>query len=650
MIVIHIGLAKSGSTTIQNFLSANEAALREASIDYPKIGRQKLVDHHNFASELRGAENFSPELGTLSELADHWRATPHDIMIISSEIFELSKPRAIEKLRRTLTIEKQSFRIVLVVRDPIQLLPSSYAQKVRYGRKTHDFDAFFDERMETARVDYFDTAKRWADVFGWENLRIRLLDSNFLVNGDLIDDFLTTAGVNPANPKIRALPRPGIVNESNGWRILEALRALYDGRHGLENNHPLLNWAAKSDRLDKRRKIERAAIEVGERWGWNKEKGVYLTRAQAARCREIYQQNILTLNEHLAEQLPTPPNLDAQVFVERKFLPDVARIRGQTLRAFYDNVGRSAPPEITANAQSTPAITESRVETVPAGHAGGLRVTANRKREKSLPPADGNVDSAHSEQRLKAFRDVRVARIGKSMGVFPKAPWPKIEGCLAVLFMARAGSTYLARELETVFEIGRMEESLNPPQVKDRPLAQIVAARRDPWFAFKAGLLGIVSGEFYGFFDAYLTKTSFIRLVRRDIVAQAISLVKAVQTEQWHAADAPAGVAAYDVAKIATAIKKLTAGVEQLRLYANRSGRPCQILVYEDFSRDDFSPALAACDALGVPRRDAEGTIVHRPVERVADATNDEWRARFAEDMDEKTRNLIERYGALIES
>ncbi len=201
--------------------------------------------------------------------------------------------------------------------------------------------------------------------------------------------------------------------------------------------------------------------------------------------------------------------------------------------------------------------------------------------------------------RLGALPAADVERIRRDIGQVRSAPWPRIEGCLAMVFIARSGSTFLARELEHAYAIGRMEESLNPKIVDDRPVAEIVRDRQAPWFAFKANMIGVIAGELYGFTDAYLHKMVFLRLVRRDIVAQAVSTAKAVQTQQWHLFDKPAGRAAYDGEQIAAAVRRIARGVDDLRQYVHLTDRPSRLLIYEDFSGDDFTPALQACELLG---------------------------------------------------
>jgi hypothetical protein len=350
-LVLHIGLAKSGSASIQNFLWANEAVLRALSIDYAQVGRQPRFGdtawaplgkaHHNLVHEIVFRQKFEPNVGTFSELAESVRSSEHEISVVSSEMFERCDPQHVEKIHAILAPIGRRVQIVLIIRDLISLLPSSYTQKVRYGNKTHNFDDFYDDRIDEARADYFTVAKRWADVFGWENLSIRVLDRQYLANGDLIDDFLLTAGVEIDDLRVRATRRLGVVNEMSGWKIIEATRALYLRNHGLDDEHDLAVFAAKPQSLFDKKELERAAIEVGARFGWLGDKGLYLTGTQAQRALDTFATAITQLNERLRDPLPAPLGLEARGFVERPFLPSGEHIPAADLRSFYDQVAET---------------------------------------------------------------------------------------------------------------------------------------------------------------------------------------------------------------------------------------------------------------------------------------------------------------------
>jgi len=254
------------------------------------------------------------------------------------------------------------------------------------------------------------------------------------------------------------------------------------------------------------------------------------------------------------------------------------------------------------------------------------------------------------QARLSVFPHAQLKSLRETVGKVPYAPWPEINGCLAVLFTARSGSTFLISAIEKAFAVGRMGESLNPAMVKAQPAAKIVRRRAGEWFAFKAGVPGVVAGEICGFFSQYLPQTSFMRLVRRDIVAQAVSFAKAEQTERWHLEDQANRTAIYDRPSIAKAVNNIVRGAACLKDYAACTGRPSYLVAYEDFAEGDFGTVFAACDAIGVPRRQNEPESEGRAVEKMSDAVNDEWRSRFIAEMRPHTRERIEQYQELIQS
>ena len=250
--------------------------------------------------------------------------------------------------------------------------------------------------------------------------------------------------------------------------------------------------------------------------------------------------------------------------------------------------------------------------------------------------------------RLEAFSHFQVEDVHARLGKMQSGNWPELSGCFVILFTARTGSTFLCRELEHLFNIGKMGEFLNPAQLRGRPVSSIVERRVNSWFAFKAGAQGIISAELTGLFETYIDKSVFILLVRRDVVAQAVSLVKAAQTSQWHLYDQAERKPVYDEGAISRAIRKILARANELREYAELTRRPRATLVYEDFANGDFSPAIAVAESLGLPYRTLGEGDEHRPVERMSDSTNTEWQDRYTAEMSPAVRNRIEAYKATL--
>lgn len=344
MIVIHIGFPKAGSSTIQAYLSSNQCALQKLSVDYPNLGRMANTGHHQFAHELSGRmEHLRPQLGGLAELKAHLRETPFDTTLISSECFTPCSAEQVAWFAKSLSDTNQQFRIIQIIRNLVDIAPSSYAQRIRFGGLTNDFDDFFELLLSRQKFNAFEVATRWGGAFGWDTLRVRSLDTAHLFNGDLIDDFLYSSGIDPDQTEMRAMLRGQRANESSGWKALEALRALFGGQSGLADNHPLVQrvqQTLQSPRDLKRQKknIGLAAEAVAAEIGWNQDRGRYLTLAQAERLQRDFASNIQALNDHLTVKLPTPPDLDARGFAERDFLPCAQYIPTAELSSFYEAV------------------------------------------------------------------------------------------------------------------------------------------------------------------------------------------------------------------------------------------------------------------------------------------------------------------------
>jgi hypothetical protein len=336
MIVLHIGLRKSGSSSIQAFFAQHADTLTAMSVDYPRVGRMGRHAHVNLANELLGRDRFRPDAGALADLIDHRRSASAETLVVSSEMFEALPGEAVLEFRDILAVLDEPVRIILVIRDLVSLTPSSYAQKVRYGHKKYDFDRFFETRRTQDRVDYFATAKRWADVFGRESL------TTIALGPQLIEDFVSAAGL---PPRVASLQQPGVVNAASGWRVLEAMRAFHRGSRLVPADHPMNLVAATCARLGRidayphEIRLETAARAAGDAMGWMEDRGAYMTLEQAEWCAKTHDDAVAAINAYFHSDLPAKAGLASREFVAREFLPSASSIPARELRTFYDAVG-----------------------------------------------------------------------------------------------------------------------------------------------------------------------------------------------------------------------------------------------------------------------------------------------------------------------
>jgi hypothetical protein len=440
MIALHIGFTKCASSTIQNFFASNRKALLPLSIDYPVIGLSNNT-HRNLYCEVIGSSEFDPSCGSMAKLASYWRSAPAGTMVLSSENFELvNREEEIANMRSHLESSRpnEPIIVVLISRNLHERMVSTYSQSVKFGFHNRDFDAFFKARIKKRASD-FEIAARWANIFGWDNLRIRSLDDSQLANGDIIDDFFSTIGADITDARFLQMNRDGRRNVSPGWRVLESIRSLYNESHGLPANHPVLTAVRENAR---KRTLGNLAITIGDELGWNADKGRYLKRDQAEQCQKIYSDAVLALNERLPAPLPLPQSLSSTGFVTREFLPSTKHIPRDQLTAFYDRLSeiwkehhRPVPP---TGSRANPSVASPTT-------TSSFKILDQQYPIRAIPSHVGHSAWA-ANGGLYAIRYPNIlmfAADGQAESLTDLATLPKAVDCQS-LFIDAAGNLYVS--------------------------------------------------------------------------------------------------------------------------------------------------------------------------------------------------------------
>jgi len=135
--------------------------------------------------------------------------------------------------------------------------------------------------------------------------------------------------------------------------------------------------------------------------------------------------------------------------------------------------------------------------------------------------------------------------------------------------------------------------------------------------------------------QAAFGRTSFIYLMRRDKVEQAISLVKAQQTGLWHRAPdgtelerlAPPQEPTYDGGELRAKFDLLTNNEHLWESWFETENIEPLRLTYEGLSEEPIATLHKVLDHLGLDARVANG--VTPGVAKLADDTSRDWAARF---------------------
>lgn len=227
----------------------------------------------------------------------------------------------------------------------------------------------------------------------------------------------------------------------------------------------------------------------------------------------------------------------------------------------------------------------------------------------------------------------------------------------------RSGSNFLCQELWRTGVLGSPVEFLNPydalPALMNRfkasspsdYITKLIAHRSS-----KNGVFGLKthSHHFEVFLKQYpqlletLAPVTFIHINRRNKLAQAVSMAKALQTDFWTSRiESERPPAQYDRELIAKCLEEVEAQeLKWPQWFAAHNVRPFQVL-YEDLIADASKVVRGIIELLGV--QDDEPEEVHvPPMRRQGDGTNREWIERFRREAREVGAHNGARYAGAL--
>ena len=193
-LTLHIGLHKTGSTTIQAWLKKIRGQLVAQGTLYPETGCPHSIPEgqHDLARSIKGHQAVKQSVDAIwRSLAIEVASAQPQHLLISSEDFSVLTQEQVCEVASRLPSAKQ-ICIALYIRKAERLLASAFRQHVVVHRRAITPDGFVEEQLE--RVDYLKILKRWAHVFGDECISVRVLDAAIAGHG-LLRDFQELAHI-----------------------------------------------------------------------------------------------------------------------------------------------------------------------------------------------------------------------------------------------------------------------------------------------------------------------------------------------------------------------------------------------------------------------------------------------------------------------
>jgi hypothetical protein len=206
---LHIGTMKTGTTTLQNFLSGNRETLAKHGICYPKpldfdnhtllAAFAQRVDKIDDLRMRRGAKNTEDVVLLRQNIKKMFDEEMNSInmqkVLFSSEHLSsrLVSEDEIRSLYNLISPHFSEVEIVLYLRLQDELALSIYSTQIRTG-STEKFriDKF---KPNSQVLNYSTLLSRWENVFGKDNINIRIFDRQCFQKQSLVQNFLMTIGL-----------------------------------------------------------------------------------------------------------------------------------------------------------------------------------------------------------------------------------------------------------------------------------------------------------------------------------------------------------------------------------------------------------------------------------------------------------------------
>lgn len=228
MIWLHIGMPKSGSSSLQDFLSKRTDILSRHNVHYVRTGRHNpgkkmaaLPSHNTLAKQMiENWQGVDPALFDhyVEELAEH----SDKACVISAEMFHGHRLAPLQD--KIFSRIDQPVNVVIYLRRFSDFLESDYKQKAKKGRQFSGAERYAQYALRMAEssegyMNYSETLRLIGVDIPNAIIHPRIFLRDQLVNGDVIHDFLSLTGVSLAGVDLPA----SISNKSLSRIASEAL-------------------------------------------------------------------------------------------------------------------------------------------------------------------------------------------------------------------------------------------------------------------------------------------------------------------------------------------------------------------------------------------------------------------------------------------
>ncbi|WP_444924288.1 hypothetical protein ACJJH9_03220 [Microbulbifer sp. DLAB2-AF] len=219
-IYLHIGTHKTGTSSIQKFMSDNYSNLIKYGFLYPKVARVSHGSHHNLQFQITNDPRYKTKLGGWVELLKEINESNCENVVLSCEAF--STLQGGDLMPHYIYSFAQKFRfdveVICYLRPQYELIESLWLQETKSGQNILSFDDYVIKQMLKPRFNYLKLFQAWSNYF---KTSFYMFDENVKDKG-IIPCFISAIGAS----LIPSYEEELNVNNRVSYELTEIIRGL----------------------------------------------------------------------------------------------------------------------------------------------------------------------------------------------------------------------------------------------------------------------------------------------------------------------------------------------------------------------------------------------------------------------------------------
>jgi len=193
-LILHIGMGKTGTTSIQYMLNKNSKQLKNNGYIY-HVSNNVRPNHHILVSTPFDKNMWSRDGYKYAELKKFFDDSSASTMIISTEKLLGAPKYYIKRIKEVYS--NVDIEVLVYIRNQIDSLPSIYLQRQKDLKTPYYYSIrkAFDKYKDSWGAQPDKIVNNWMEVFNKDSIRVRVFDRTLFEDNDVCNDFARLVGI-----------------------------------------------------------------------------------------------------------------------------------------------------------------------------------------------------------------------------------------------------------------------------------------------------------------------------------------------------------------------------------------------------------------------------------------------------------------------